>query len=135
MPPSPCPRRLTVLVVDDRPDVADSLALYLRACCGHEAVVAYDGEAAVRAALGCRPDVVVCDLGLPGRTGFEVAEVVRRGLPDRPLLVALTAHSDEAVRGRARWAGFDHFLVKPADPREVGAIVGRAARAPAGSAA
>jgi DNA-binding response OmpR family regulator len=127
MPPSPCTRPLTVLVVDDRPDVADSLALFLRACCGHKAVVAYDGEAGVRAALERRPDAVVCDLGLPGRTGFEVAEAVRRGLSRRPLLVALTAYEDEAVRGRARWAGFDHFLVKPADPREVGEIVSGAA--------
>ena len=124
MPRSPCPRPLTVLVVDDRPDVADSLALYLRACCGHQAVVAYDGEAGVRAARERRPDAVVCDLGLPGRTGFEVAEAVRRELPHRPLLVALTAYEDEAVRGRARWAGFDHYLVKPADPRAVGEILG-----------
>jgi DNA-binding response OmpR family regulator len=98
-------------------------------------VVAYDGDAGVRAALERRPDAVVCDLGLPGRTGFEVAEAVRRGLAHRPLLVAVTAYEDEAVRGRARWAGFDHFLVKPADPGEVGAIVGGAARVPAGSAA
>jgi two-component system, chemotaxis family, CheB/CheR fusion protein len=135
MPRSPCRGPLTVLVVDDRPDVADSLALFLRACCGHDAVVAYDGEAGVRVALERRPDAVVCDLGLPGRTGFEVAEALRRGLPDRTLLVALTAYEDEAVRGRARWAGFDHFLVKPADPREVDAIVGGAARAPGGPAA
>lgn len=126
---------LTILVIEDHPDVADTLALFLRLAGECEVEVAYDGEAGLAAALRTWPDAVVCDLGLPGRNGFAVAEAVCRGLPYKPLLVAVSAYSDEAIQGRARWAGFDHFLVKPADPLQIEDLIREhAARGPAHSA-
>lgn len=123
---------LTILVIEDHPDVADTLALFLRLAGGCEVEVAYDGQAGLAAALRTWPDAIVCDLGLPDRNGFAVAEAVLRGLPYKPLLVAVSAYSDEAIQGRARWAGFDHFLVKPADPLQIeGLIRQHAARGPA----
>jgi DNA-binding response OmpR family regulator len=112
----PCTR--TVLIVEDQADVADSLALYLNLAGGFKTVVARDGEAGVEAALREQPHAVVCDLGLPKKSGLAVAEELSR-LPDKPLLIALTAYSDEATRTMARRAGFEYFLVKPTSPEVI----------------
>src|SRR5262249_33438167 len=81
---------LLVLVVDDSPDCAESLALLLRSW-GYEAVVTSDGHAALEAAHGCPPDVVLFDLALPGMDGYQLARRLRRiaGM-ERALLVAVT---------------------------------------------
>jgi CheY-like chemotaxis protein len=65
------------------------------------------------------PDVVLCDLAMPGLHGYEVAARLRAAAPPRPLLVAVTAFADEEVRRQARQAGFDHFFVKGARPAEL----------------
>jgi DNA-binding response OmpR family regulator len=112
----------TVLIVEDHPDTAATLAEYLTATGRFRAVVAPDGEAGVAAARRDRPDAVLCDLGLPRKGGLTVARELSR-LPDRPLLIAVTGSSDEATRTMARRAGFDHFLVKPADPAVIERLV------------
>jgi signal transduction histidine kinase len=105
---------LRILVVDDYVDGAQTLALLL-GLIGHEVHVAHDGPAALEAAAGFRPDVVLLDIGLPGgMDGYEVARRVR-AQPDLEdvVLVALTGHGGERERGRAREAGFSAFFVKP----------------------
>ena len=64
-----------------------------------------------------QPDVVLLDIGLPGITGYEVAEQLRRQ-PEfaRTLLVAVTGYGQEEDRRRSREAGFNHHLVKPVSP-------------------
>jgi CheY-like chemotaxis protein len=70
------------------------------------------------------PEVVLLDLGMPGMDGFEVARQVRNdGLG--VLLVALTGWGQEEDRRRTRAAGFDHHLVKPADPAELRDLLAR----------
>jgi two-component system CheB/CheR fusion protein len=104
-----------VLVVEDNPDAAESLALLLRAA-GHEVRVAADGPAALEAAAAFRPQVVLLDIGLPKMDGYEVARRLRRGAGrDGLLLVALSGYGQEEDRRRSRAAGFDAHLVKPAD--------------------
>jgi CheY-like chemotaxis protein len=110
------PRPLSVLIVEDHPDVAESLDLFLQLCGGYEVTVARDGEAGVRQALAHPPGAVVCDIGLPKKDGFQVAEELTAGLEDTPLLIAVTGYGTQEVEDRARRAGFKHFLVKPADP-------------------
>ena len=112
----------SVLVVDDRRDVADSLARFLRAAAGHQVRVAYDGARAVRMAAAAVPDVVVCDIAMPGLPGLGVAEALSK-LEPRPLLVAVTAFSGLCPEAAAREAGFDHYLAKPADPLAVEALI------------
>jgi CheY-like chemotaxis protein len=85
--------------------------------------VAYDGAAGVEAVLRDHPDAVVCDLGLRKKSGLAVAAELTRRLPDKPLLIAVTAHSDDGIRDRARQAGFDHFLVKPAFPQDIAGLI------------
>jgi DNA-binding response OmpR family regulator len=123
MQPDAVPRTLSVLLIDDRADIVASLALFLEVCCGYRVTVAGDGEAGVAAARADPPDAVVCDIGLPGMDGYEVARELSAGLPRRPLLVAVTGYGEPEARERGWAAGFDHYLVKPADPREVEALL------------
>jgi CheY-like chemotaxis protein len=70
----------------------------------------------VAAAAEWPPEIVISDIGLPGFDGFEVARRLRIQLGGKPLLVALTGYGREEDRRHSREAGFDHHLVKPADP-------------------
>jgi PAS domain S-box-containing protein len=109
------PRR-RVLVVDDSPDVADSLALLLQLA-GQEVRTAYDGPSALVAAQELRPEVVFLDLGMPGMDGYEVARRLRgqAGL-EGARLVAVTGWGHPEDRRRSQEAGFDEHLVKPVGP-------------------
>jgi CheY-like chemotaxis protein len=123
-------------VVDDNVDGADSLAVLLRLS-GHAVRVCHDGPAALALADEFVPDLVLLDIGLPGMDGYEVARRLRArpGL-DRVLLVALTGYGQEEDVRRSRQAGFDHHLVKPADPTTLAALfaaLGTGARAGSGS--
>src|SRR5215470_1303166 len=105
-----------ILVVDDEPDSADSLALFLRLR-GHDVRTAYDGPTALKEVQNHQPDVIFLDLGLPGMSGYDVARRLR-ATPGvgRMRLVALTGYGTEADRQMARDAGFDLHLAKPVDP-------------------
>jgi CheY-like chemotaxis protein len=119
-----------VLVVDDNHDSADMLAALLRAL-DHEVRTAYDGTAALRSANEWHPEIVMLDIGLPGKNGYEVAQEMRRTLEPQPLvLVAFTGYGQDEDRRRVREAGFDHHLVKPVDPAALEAIIEAAAQAP-----
>jgi len=107
---------VSVLIIEDNADVADSLARFLRIGCGYEVSTAPDGLKGVRAALQHPPDVAIVDIGLPKKNGILVGEELIESLPDRPLLIAVTGYGDATTRALAEDAGFDHFLIKPADP-------------------
>jgi PAS domain S-box-containing protein len=117
-----------ILVVDDNGDAAESLALVL-GMTGHEVRLAGDGPSALAAAAEFRPEIVLLDIGLPGMDGYEVARRLRSGDGPRDMsLVALTGYGQDADRERARAAGFDHHLVKPASPEAILAILGPTSR-------
>ncbi len=114
-----------VLVVDDNEDGARLLARLLRSC-GHQAELAYDGPAALAAAVAYSPDVVLLDIGLPMMDGFEVARRLRElEGPNRALLVAMTGYGREEDMRRSREAGFDHHMVKPVDPQALSEMLAR----------
>jgi DNA-binding response OmpR family regulator len=121
MMPEPAPP-VSVLVVEDNIDLADSIARFLRVGAGFDARVAYDGETGLRRALDTPPDAVVCDLSLPRLHGLELGRHLSRRDP-RPLLIAVTACDRASTEDLARAAGFDHYLVKPADPFAIEALV------------
>ena len=106
-----------VLVVEDNRDAADSLRLLL-GLYGYVVAVAYSGHDGVRAAQQCRPDVVLCDIGLPGLDGYGVARKLR-GNPAtaQARLIAVTAYGRDEDRRRSHEAGFEQHLVKPVDRR------------------
>jgi CheY-like chemotaxis protein len=104
-----------VLVVDDNRDAANTMALLLRKW-GHEVNMAYDGNEALAAAETHKPDLILLDIGLPGRDGYEVARLIRA----RPALagttiVALTGYGTEKDRKQSQAAGFDEHIIKPVD--------------------
>ncbi|HET7779851.1 MAG TPA: ATP-binding protein, partial [Rudaea sp.] len=107
--------QMRVLVVDDNHDAGDSLAMILEVL-GAEVRVARGGAEAIDLFGAYRPSVVLLDIGMPGMNGYDVARALRMGFPDHAAtLVALTGWGQEDDRRRAREAGFDHHLVKPAD--------------------
>ncbi len=109
-----------VLVIEDNPDAADSLRMFLETA-GHSVQVAYDGIAALDMARRRHPDLVFCDIGLPGEMdGYAVARALRAdpALSSVPL-VALTGYGQAADQARAKQAGFDAHLSKPADPKKL----------------
>lgn len=115
--------RLRVLVVEDGPDAAESLRMLLEEY-GHEVEVAFTGHDGVRAAARFRPQVVICDIGLPGMDGFAVAAAIRRFPPTAgATLIALSGYGQDADKQKARDAGFDEYLTKPADPAALRALL------------
>src|SRR5438874_6693609 len=112
-----------VLVVDDNRDAANSLTRLLRVR-GYEVRTAYDGPTALSEAMDFQPACVFLDIGLPGIDGYDVARQLRQH-PELQTakLVALTAYSLEEHGRRVQSAGFDHHLVKPADPAEIERIL------------
>ncbi len=113
--PSPA-GTLAVLIVDDSPDCADSLAEVLGAY-GHNVRTAGTATTAVIAGADMRPDVLVMDIGIPGMDGYRLATRLCDLLGYRPLLVAHTGYG--GLEERSRQEGFDHHFQKPVDPARV----------------
>ncbi len=108
--------RYRVLVVDDNRDGAESLAMMLKLL-GHETRTAHDGLEGLAAAEAFRPDVVLCDIGLPRLNGYDVARRIR----EQPwgagiVLIAQTGWGQDEDRIQSKEAGFNFHLVKPVDP-------------------
>ena len=109
-----------VLIIEDYADSAQILCLALESC-GHRVQVAATGRDGIDMARAFRPDVIVCDLGLPDIDGLVVARTIRADATLRHVrLVAFTAHSAPEP---AAAAGFNAFVRKPADFRELAAQV------------
>jgi len=112
---APVTRPLVILVVDDQPDCAESMAMLLRHY-GHITHIANNGAEAVRLAQDHAPDVAFLDLGLPGMDGYEVARRFRGTLAKQPFVAALTGYGDDRDRELSRQEGFDRHFLKPLDP-------------------
>ena len=109
----PAVKKLRLLLVDDNKDVVNMLAMLLRRV-GHEVQIAHDGPAAIEAARQHKPEVVLLDIGLPGMSGYEVAEKLRS---EKDLnhfrLIAMTGYGQDEDVNRAKRSGFDDHLLKP----------------------
>jgi len=107
---------LRILVVEDNHDSAQSLRKLLELC-GYTVTVAYTSREGLEAAQKTRPDVVLCDIGLPDSDGYALAAALRRDpATARARLIAVTAYGSEADQMRSREAGFQLHLVKPVQP-------------------
>jgi two-component system phosphate regulon response regulator PhoB len=126
-----------VLVVDDEHDITALVAYHL-AKAGYRVATAGSGVAALEAVAAEPPDLIVLDLMLPGRSGYEVLNEIRRREETRDIgIIVLTARRDEADRIKGLAGGADDYLTKPFSPEElvlrVGAVL-RRLRAPASAA-
>jgi PAS domain S-box-containing protein len=123
-PSKPALPRQRILVVDDNVDSARSMGLLLKRMWGQVVEVAHDGEEAMEKAATFRPDMVLLDIGLPGLSGYDVAERLRRSPGSEGLtLVAMTGWGNDEDRRRSKEAGFAHHLVKPVDLDALHALI------------
>ncbi|MBI1850169.1 MAG: response regulator, partial [Planctomycetes bacterium] len=114
-----------ILVADDNPDSATSLAMMLRIM-GNEVRSVTDGENALREAATFRPDIVLLDIGIPRVDGYATARRVRESPWGRDVtLIAVTGWGQDDYKRRSQEAGFDHHLVKPVDIPTLVGIVGQ----------
>ena len=112
-----------VLIVDDDDDARDLMREFIGAL-GHRTLQAASAREAIEQTERSRPDVALIDLGLPDSDGCELARRIRKTLAGVNMrLVALTGYSDLEIRRSASAAGFDDFLVKPAPPNAIEAVV------------
>jgi CheY-like chemotaxis protein len=119
-----------VLVVEDHTDTRNALGLVLTTL-GYDPIVVASGAEALTILQETRPDVILCDLRMPGMDGFDFAKAVRR-LPGgaRLKLVAVTGVADRTIATRLLTAGFEEYLVKPLDFEVLGATLDRVLRLP-----
>jgi signal transduction histidine kinase len=110
---------MSILVVDDNVDAADSMHMMLTAV-GHEVSVCYTAASALEQARKAMPQVFLLDIGLPDMDGAELARQLRR-LPSSPesVLIAVTGYGQEKDKKKSAEAGFDHHLVKPVQVSDV----------------
>lgn len=102
-----------VLIIDDNPEVADTLAQWL-SLAGHDVYTAYTGAEAIEKLPLFKPEIVLLDIGLPDINGYEVAKRLR-ALADVPpfTLVAVTGYGHPSDSDVFRSAGFDEYFSKP----------------------
>ena len=112
-----------ILVVDDEPNIVLSLE-FLMTQAGYEVSTAADGEAALESIEAVPPDVVLLDVNIPKRNGYEVCETIRANpLWDGVRVVMITAKGRDVEREKGLALGADDYIVKPFSTHEVVAKV------------
>jgi CheY-like chemotaxis protein len=105
--------RVRVLIADDNRDNGLMLGILLRSE-GYEVRIAHSGQDAMTEADRFQPHIALLDLQMPDRTGFEVAEHLSRQYNGQwPVLIAVTASTDQTDKHRAELSGFHQFVSKP----------------------
>ena len=117
-----------LVIIEDNTDAAELLAMSLELR-SYAVRVANTGPAGIDAVAQWRPDIVLCDIGLPEMDGNEVCRRIRLlDLGYRPVVIALTGWGMKEDRERTQKAGFDHHLVKPVDPEKLFLLLDDVAR-------
>jgi len=113
-----------VLVIEDNVDSAETIQDVLQMA-GHRVEVARTGPDGIERAREFTPDIVLCDIGLPGMDGFAVARAFREDPNLRTAyLVALSGYATPDDVARAQAAGFDRHLAKPVDAEALQELIG-----------
>lgn len=115
----------TILVVDDSPTEM-RLVLHALSGCGHRIITATDGDQAIELARREQPGVVVLDVVMPGRNGFQVCRVLK-GAPETEAIpiILLTSRNQESDRFWGLRQGADEYLTKPFSEADLQAAVAR----------
>lgn len=100
-----------VLIVDDESDIRESVETVFRSE-GARTLTCSDGNKAVQTCLNDKPDLVILDMMLPGRSGFLVLEKIK-GYEDSPVVIMITANEGKRHRSFALGLGADLYLQKP----------------------
>ena len=114
---------MRVLIADDNRDTVMTLGILLRSE-GHEVWCAQGGAEVANAVREFKPGVVLLDLSMPDKSGYDVAEQLSRVYGTAcPVLVALSGHSTADAKAKADVSGFHHFIPKPYEPANLLAFV------------
>jgi DNA-binding response OmpR family regulator len=117
--PSNLPRALRVLIAEDDRDTALTLMMILRDE-GHEVRAVHSGRSVMGAVIDFGPHAVILDLHLPDISGWQIASTIRARRAKPPLLIAITGYFTKgADRILSQLTGFDHYVVKPCEPKEL----------------
>lgn len=118
----------TILVVDDEPEIVQSVSRRLMAS-GYNVIVAMDGHQATTQAMKKEPDLIILDIGMPAGNGFEVAKRLRQDTRTctKPIII-LSARSSEEDYAQAMQEGVTKFMTKPFEPDELLAAVAECLR-------
>jgi CheY-like chemotaxis protein len=117
-----------VLVVEDQQAAAESLGFFLELA-GFDVQIALTGPSGLALALDWLPDVVLCDIGLPGLDGWQLATQLRQSERIQHMrLIAITAYGSDEDRRHSQQAGFERHFTKPVDPTILLEVLGPAER-------
>ena len=111
-----------VLIVDDNQDSADSLAMLLELD-GHDVRAVYSAMDALEQVTAFAPEIVLLDIGLPGMSGYGVAQRIKE-MPQPPRLVAVSGYAQREDKERSAAAGFSAHIVKPVDIAALKKVLG-----------
>ena len=118
------PRSLRIIVADDEPDAVAMLKVLLNDE-GHDVIGLQRGSEVMKTIQEFDPDALVLDIAIPDKSGYELAKEIRARYGQiRPLLIAITGRykqSSDKMLGQI--VGFDHYLLKPYDPKELIALL------------
>jgi CheY-like chemotaxis protein len=111
-----------ILVVDDNSDISESSEMIL-SFAGHDVRTAANGREALAVTLTFEPEVVLCDIGLPDMSGYEVAKRIRQ-LPQfkSTRLIAVSGYDTPEARSKSNAAGFNHHVCKPVNLAALGPL-------------
>jgi CheY-like chemotaxis protein len=120
LPAAPAGSALSIVIIDDNPDWVETLKDLL-VIFGHEVISADDGESGLDTIRLGRPDVVICDIGLPGRVdGYGVARALRKNPSfSKTFLIALTGYGQDKDVKKALASGFDVHMLKPVSAEQL----------------
>jgi two-component system CheB/CheR fusion protein len=117
------PTSVRVLVVDDNVDAAKTTQVFLEAQ-GHDVRCAFDGLSGLGLAQEFKPQLVLLDIAMPGMDGYEVLRRLREQAgAAKPVVAVLTGYGSQAGRERMKQLGVEHYIVKPAAPKALLALV------------
>mgnify|MGYP000981603191 CR=1 FL=1 len=104
-----------ILIIDDNKVLADIFGEYLNLL-GYEVTTTYNGEEGLAKAKELRPEVILCDIGMEGMNGYEIAEFIRQDTEIKDTsMIAISGYSNQKSMERALKAGFNKYLNKPID--------------------
>jgi DNA-binding response OmpR family regulator len=120
--------RLRIVVIDDEPDAVLMLLALLRVE-GHDAIGFSSAREAMKGIEEFDPDVIISDLSMPVKSGWDIAREVRKNASgDRPLLIAISGvYTRSADKILTEIAGYHYYLTKPCDPKVLLELVDKAA--------
>ena len=109
---------IRVLAIDDEADILRMISIKLGKA-GYEVITAKYGQEGVEKALSERPDVMLVDVMMPKKNGYQVISEVKENLEEAPVYILLTAKSEAEDMKKGFSSGADDFITKPFSPQEL----------------